>query len=583
MSALLAATWLAVALAAFAAPTAWAEEPSSTAPRRAIPLPAPRQALPAASQESTEPSTGEQSFGGAIGVRAMFWMDRTDNLVEQMDWYREPYPLSLARLDLYRNFSTLTSLDLKLRSPSDQDWGAGMALRSLPYFTTQHNFTDSTFYNLPIPLETGRQRYWGDLKLRKFGQVPVKLAYDVHALQGIGFDKDRSYYDEQYSLDAHAHMRGFDLDVSVPRLDYHDRHDRSNDTETRGFALSATRTLLDGDADLQASFRRTLAYLESVAQESQVDTWELRGLMYEIFGVEGFKLDTRATYRDTPQDLGLTARTDSLLNAKAVLSLTQGSGYSVQVGREHRKVRRERLTRAGFDRVGMVATATRDDLAPFRLTDEPRYDDLFGRAFFRFKPWFSATFFQKETSMEDQPPTDLVRFHSPALLFDRQRDRRLDLQLQPLTNIGVNFRLHEQRNKNLARIYREVVRNKQTDFYWLLVNSRLNIGGSIAYLEISPSTDEVFAARENATTRGGSISYQLSPELSVFGDYTVIDSEGFRFSTERITNIGLEAETGTRHRLTWRCAFTVDEQLSQPRNLEDFDVRGINISGEAQF
>ncbi|MBI3892915.1 MAG: hypothetical protein HY303_15445 [Candidatus Wallbacteria bacterium] len=550
------------------------------------PLPVPKKAepkKPSTSAKSTDTTSGEQTFGGVIGVRAMFYTDRSGNLAEAFDWYSDPYPMSLARLDLYKNFSTTTALDLKLRSPSDQDLGLAIGFKDLPYFSTQHNFTDSTFFDLPVPLPTERQHFWGDLQLRKFGQVPVKLTYDVNALRGIGFDKDRSYYDEAYALDAHAHLPGFDLDVNVPHIDYHDRHDPTNDTSTRGFALSATRTVMEGQTDLQASYRRTMSYLESLARESQVDVYEFRGLMYQLMGVEGLKLETRASYRDSPEDLQLTARTDSLAGARAVLAYTQSSGYSVQVGREHRRVHRERLLRPGFDLLGLTTVATRADLAPFRVAEEPLYDDIFGRAFFRFKPWLSATYFQKETSIDNLPSTDLVAGHSPSLIFDRQSDQRLDLQARPLDNIGVNFRFYDRHNRNNSRGYAELVRSKQTDAYWLLVNNRLNIGGSIAYLEINPTTLDVLALRENATTRGASLSYQLSPELSVFTDYTVLDTDGARTSIEKISNIGLEAETGTRHRLTWRCAYTIDQQLSRPRSFEDFDLRGINISGEAQF
>jgi hypothetical protein len=513
----------------------------------------------------------------------MFYIDRVGNLIEYQDWFREAYPVSLARLDLYNNFSTETALDLGLRTPSDTDWAMNLGLRSLPYFSSDHHFTDSNFYDLPRLTPTQRQRFWGDLRLRNYANVPVALTYDSNALRGMGPDKDRHFLDEAYGFDGHAHLPGIDLDLQIPYLDFHDRMNAANDTSTRGFRFSATRSLSGGDADLQATFGRTRSYLQNLDRHATVDLYEFRGLVYEVGGIEGLRFESRATYRDTPEDLQLTSRTDSALAAKGVFSYTHPDGFSVQVGREHREVEQERLARAGLTLLGNGSTLRRADLAQHRLNDRPQTNDWFGRMFFRFQPWFSATYYQKETSMDGEPRTDLLGFNSPSLLFDRAQDKRANLQLQPLQNIGMSFRLWTKTSRNLARNYTESVRNRQGDLYWLLLNDRLNLGGSLAFMELTPSTLAVNPFQVDARSRTGSISYQLSTELSIFGDYTQVDNTGYLSSVERITNIGLEAETGGRHRVSWRVAYTVDTLANDQERVYDFNVRGLVISGDAQF
>ncbi|MBI4871430.1 MAG: hypothetical protein HY814_07675 [Candidatus Riflebacteria bacterium] len=567
------------------APGAQARDSAATdqATRWGVPAPRDPRPPPPLSGPSTDLETSEQAFGGAIGVRAMGWIDRTGNLVEFQDWYQEAYPFSLARLDMFQNLSTWTALDLGLRSPSDTDWGLSLGLRSLPYFRTEHHWTESVFYNLPVFTPTQRTRFWGDLDLRKYGQVPLLFWYDTNSLQGIGFDKDRSFLAEAYGFRAHGHTAGLDVDVDLPWLDYRDRLDPINDVGTRGFALSATRSFLSGHGDLQGSFRRTRSYLENLDRQETVDVYEFRGLIYEVFDLEGLKLDTRATYRDTPTDLQLTARTDNLLDAKALLAYTNHDGFSVQLGRERRSLTRQRLSRAGLDRLGRSALLRPQDLAAYRIEDEPRSNDWFGRVFFRFQPWFSTTYFQKETSRDNPAPTDTVRFHSPTLEFNRSQDRHVDFQLQPLTNIGVNLRLAEQTDRNLPRLYSQTVRTQQADAYWLLVNNRLNFGASWARLDILPTGFDVAPAGESTRSRGASLSYQLSPELTAFSDFTMLDTEGALSSVERIANFGLEAETGGRHRVSWRAVYTVDQMLNDQEKFADFDARGVVISGEAQF
>src|SRR5437660_699517 len=148
----------------------------------------------------------------------------------------------------------------------------------------------------------------------------------------------------------------------------------------------------------------------------------------------------KAVRRDTPQVVQLTAHTNDLFDAQAVLAWTQAGGFSAQLGRERTTMTRQRLSRAGLDRLGL-GVLTRSELESFRVTDEPISDDWFGRFSFRYKPWAKITFYEKDARLRGAPPTDLVQPGSATLLFDRTADRRLDLCLNPFDDFGVDFRL----------------------------------------------------------------------------------------------------------------------------------------------